>query len=139
MTSCGLRRKRRSRNSISSCTTRVERQSAAWMEAPTPASSAWPGICDIRLQKSAHIPTTMTTTSPTPDSRGPSFCSGNYSARMFEKVGGVVTEVAGPQSFKVVTEGTASLSAADLRSPGTVLAEGGAAISCGVGRRANRR
>jgi hypothetical protein len=32
---------------------------------------------------------------------------------MFEKVGGGVTEVAGPQSFKVATEGTASLSVAD--------------------------
>jgi photosystem II stability/assembly factor-like uncharacterized protein len=50
-----------------------------------------------------------------PDSgtQGPLVLSGNYSVRMFEKVGSVVTEVAGPQSFKVVTEGSASLSAAD--------------------------
>jgi photosystem II stability/assembly factor-like uncharacterized protein len=50
-----------------------------------------------------------------PDSgqQGPLVLSGNYSVRMFEKVGGGVTEVAGPQSFKVATEGTASLSAAD--------------------------
>jgi hypothetical protein len=33
--------------------------------------------------------------------------------RMFEKVGGVVTEVAGPQSFKVVTEGASGMSAED--------------------------
>jgi hypothetical protein len=32
---------------------------------------------------------------------------------MFEKVGGAVTELAGPQSFKVVTEGSASMTAAD--------------------------
>jgi hypothetical protein len=32
---------------------------------------------------------------------------------MFEKVSGVVTELAGPQSFKVVTEGAAGMSAAD--------------------------
>jgi len=32
---------------------------------------------------------------------------------MFEKVGGVGTELAGPQSFKVVTEGAAGMTAAD--------------------------
>jgi hypothetical protein len=32
---------------------------------------------------------------------------------MFQKVGGVVTELAGPQSFKVATEGSASMNAAD--------------------------
>jgi hypothetical protein len=32
---------------------------------------------------------------------------------MFEKIDGVVTEVAGPQNFKVATEGSASMTAAD--------------------------
>ena len=45
--------------------------------------------------------------------QGPLVLSGNYSVRMFEKVDGAVKEVAGPQSFKVVTEGTASVNAAD--------------------------
>lgn len=44
---------------------------------------------------------------------GPLVLSGSYSVRMFEKVDGVVSEVAGPQSFKVVTEGAASMNAAD--------------------------
>ena len=39
--------------------------------------------------------------------------SGTYSVRLFDKVGGVVTELAGPQSFKVVTEGAAGMNAAD--------------------------
>jgi len=45
--------------------------------------------------------------------QGPLVLSGNYSVRMFEKVGGAVTELAGPQSFKVATEGSAAMSAAD--------------------------
>jgi hypothetical protein len=45
--------------------------------------------------------------------QGPLVLAGNYSVRMFEKVSGVVTELAGPQSFKVVTEGAAGMSAAD--------------------------
>ena len=44
---------------------------------------------------------------------GPLVLSGTYSARLFQKVGGVVTELAGPQTFKVVTEGSASMNAAD--------------------------
>ena len=44
---------------------------------------------------------------------GPLVVPGTYSVRMFEKVGGVVTEVAGPQSFRVTTEQSASMSAAD--------------------------
>jgi photosystem II stability/assembly factor-like uncharacterized protein len=44
---------------------------------------------------------------------GPLVLAGNYSVRMFEKVDGAVTEVAGPQSFKVATEGSASMSASD--------------------------
>src|SRR5579871_5397798 len=45
--------------------------------------------------------------------QGPLVLSGNYSVRMFEKIAGTVTEVAGPQSFKVVTEGSPSMNAAD--------------------------
>jgi photosystem II stability/assembly factor-like uncharacterized protein len=45
--------------------------------------------------------------------QGPLVLSGSYSARMFEKVGGAVTEVGSPQSFKVSTEGLAGMSAAD--------------------------
>ena len=44
---------------------------------------------------------------------GPLVVPGNYSVRMFEKIDGVVTELAGPQSFKVVTENSASMSPAD--------------------------
>jgi photosystem II stability/assembly factor-like uncharacterized protein len=45
--------------------------------------------------------------------QGPLIVPGSYSVRMFEKIGGVVTEVAGPQSFKVATENLASLNATD--------------------------
>ena len=45
--------------------------------------------------------------------QGPLVLTGNYSVRMFEKVGGTVTQVAGPVSFKVVTEGSASMNMAD--------------------------
>ncbi len=45
--------------------------------------------------------------------QGPLVLAGNYSVRMFEKVNGAVTEVAGPVSFKVATEGSASMNAAD--------------------------
>ncbi len=45
--------------------------------------------------------------------QGPLVVAGAYSVRMFEKMGGVVTEVAGPQSFRVTTEQLASMSAAD--------------------------
>jgi len=44
---------------------------------------------------------------------GPLVLSGTYSVRLFQKVGGVVTELAGPQTFKVATEGSAGMSAAD--------------------------
>src|SRR5579859_851499 len=53
---------------------------------------------------------------PNAGEQGPLVLSGTYSVRMFEKVGGAVTEVAGPQSFKVVTEGTAALSADDRKA-----------------------
>ena len=44
---------------------------------------------------------------------GPLVLSGTYSVRMLEKVDGAVKEVGGAQSFKVVTEGSAAMSAAD--------------------------
>jgi hypothetical protein len=44
---------------------------------------------------------------------GPLVLAGSYSVRMFEKVGGVVTELAGLQTFKVITEQSASMSASD--------------------------
>jgi len=44
---------------------------------------------------------------------GPLVLAGNYSVRIFSKVGGVETEVAGPQSFKVVTEGMSGMNSAD--------------------------
>jgi hypothetical protein len=45
--------------------------------------------------------------------QGPLVISGNYSARMFENVGGTITEVAGPQSFKVTTEDASTMTPAD--------------------------
>jgi photosystem II stability/assembly factor-like uncharacterized protein len=51
--------------------------------------------------------------SPSVGEQGPLVISGAYSVRMFQKVGGVVTELAGAQNFKVVTEGAASMTAAD--------------------------
>jgi photosystem II stability/assembly factor-like uncharacterized protein len=44
---------------------------------------------------------------------GPLVMPGNYSVRMFQKVNGVVTELGGPQSFKVAAEGASSLNATD--------------------------
>jgi photosystem II stability/assembly factor-like uncharacterized protein len=46
-------------------------------------------------------------------SQGPLVISGSYSVRMFEKVDGVVSEVAGPQSFKVTTEGASTMTPSD--------------------------
>ena len=68
--------------------------------------------------------------------QGPLVLSGNYSVRMFEKVGGVVTELAGPQSFKVVTEGTAAMNRGGPGGAGRIPAQGGAAVPGGVGRAA---
>ncbi len=50
---------------------------------------------------------------PAAADQGPLVVPGSYSVRMFEKVDGTVTEVAGPQSFKVSTENSESMSAAD--------------------------
>jgi photosystem II stability/assembly factor-like uncharacterized protein len=50
-----------------------------------------------------------------PDSAdlGPLVLAGSYSVRMFSKVDGTVSEVAGPLMFKVTTEGSASMNAGD--------------------------
>src|SRR5215472_16237442 len=45
--------------------------------------------------------------------QGPLVLPGSYSVRMFEKADGVVTEVAEPQTFKVATEGWASMNPAE--------------------------
>jgi hypothetical protein len=45
--------------------------------------------------------------------QGPLVLPGSYSVRMFERIGGVVTELGGPQSFKVVSEGAPGMVAAD--------------------------
>ncbi len=45
--------------------------------------------------------------------QGPLVLPGSFSVRSFEKVGGVVTEMGTQQTFKVVTEGSASINAAD--------------------------
>src|SRR6266567_3405760 len=45
--------------------------------------------------------------------QGPLVLAGSYSVRMFSKVGGAATELAGPQAFKVATEGGSGMSAAD--------------------------
>jgi photosystem II stability/assembly factor-like uncharacterized protein len=38
---------------------------------------------------------------------------GNYSVRMFQRLDGTITELAGPQTFKVETEGAAGMNSAD--------------------------
>jgi photosystem II stability/assembly factor-like uncharacterized protein len=50
---------------------------------------------------------------PPAGSLGTLVMSGAYSVRMFQKVDGIVTEVAGAQNFKVMADGTSSLSASD--------------------------
>ncbi len=50
---------------------------------------------------------------PDAGEQGPLVLSGTYSVRMFEKTNGVITELAGPQSFKVVTEGASGMTPAD--------------------------
>jgi photosystem II stability/assembly factor-like uncharacterized protein len=50
---------------------------------------------------------------PPAGAKGPLVISGNYSVRMFEKVGGTVSELGSVQNFKVGTDGTGSMSAAD--------------------------
>jgi photosystem II stability/assembly factor-like uncharacterized protein len=50
---------------------------------------------------------------PPAGTQGPLVISGTYSVRLFQKVDGVVTELAGAQSFKVVADGASALSAGD--------------------------
>jgi photosystem II stability/assembly factor-like uncharacterized protein len=50
---------------------------------------------------------------PPSGSLGPLVMAGNYSVRMFQKVDGKVTEVSGPQSFKVVADGASAMNPAD--------------------------
>jgi len=50
---------------------------------------------------------------PSASSLGPLVMPGKYSARLFQKVDGVVTELAGPQGFAVVADGTSGLNPAD--------------------------
>ncbi len=45
--------------------------------------------------------------------QGPLVLAGTFSVRMFKRVGGVVTELAGPQTFKVATEQSAAMNATD--------------------------
>ncbi len=45
--------------------------------------------------------------------QGPLVMSGSYTVRLFQKLDGTVTELAGAQSFKVLADGASSLSAAD--------------------------
>ena len=50
---------------------------------------------------------------PPAGAKGPLVIAGKYSVRMFQKVDGTVTELAGPQNFRVVLEGAGSSSVAD--------------------------
>ena len=71
---------------------------------------------DLRYPASrVHEPAAGEADEDFPDSAdlGPLVLSGNYSVRAFEKIDGTVTEVAGPQAFKVVTEGLSSMNPAD--------------------------
>jgi len=50
---------------------------------------------------------------PPAGAKGPLVISGTYSVRLFQKIDGAVAELAGAQNFKVVTDGTSTLSAGD--------------------------
>ena len=50
---------------------------------------------------------------PPAGSLGPLVMAGNYSVRMFQKVNGAVTELGGPQSFKVVADGASAMHPGD--------------------------
>jgi photosystem II stability/assembly factor-like uncharacterized protein len=50
---------------------------------------------------------------PPATAQGPLILAGSYSVRMFQKVNGVVSELSGPQSFKVVADGVSALNPAD--------------------------
>jgi photosystem II stability/assembly factor-like uncharacterized protein len=50
---------------------------------------------------------------PPAAAKGPLVMAGNYSVRMFQKVGGTVSELGSTRNFKVVADGAGSMSAAD--------------------------
>jgi photosystem II stability/assembly factor-like uncharacterized protein len=50
---------------------------------------------------------------PPASAQGPLVMPGTYSVRVFQRVAGAVSELGGPQSFKVEAEGASSVSAAD--------------------------
>jgi photosystem II stability/assembly factor-like uncharacterized protein len=50
---------------------------------------------------------------PPAGAKGPLVISGTYSVRLFQKIDGAVAELAGAQNFKVVADGTSTLSAGD--------------------------
>jgi photosystem II stability/assembly factor-like uncharacterized protein len=50
---------------------------------------------------------------PPASAQGPLVIAGTYSVRMFHKVGGAVSELGSAQSFKVVADGTGSMTAED--------------------------
>jgi uncharacterized protein YukE len=50
---------------------------------------------------------------PPAGAKGPLVIAGSYSVRMFQKLDGVVTELAGPQSFKVIADRVSEQSPAD--------------------------
>jgi photosystem II stability/assembly factor-like uncharacterized protein len=52
---------------------------------------------------------------PPAAAKGPLVIAGNYSVRMFEKVGGKVTELGSAQKFKVVADGAGAMSDADRK------------------------
>jgi chromosome segregation ATPase len=53
---------------------------------------------------------------PPAGSKWPLVISGNYSVRMFQKVDGAITELAGAQNFKVALDGASAVSTADRAS-----------------------
>lgn len=65
--------------------------------------------------------------------QGPLVYSGTYSVRMFEKVDGVVNEVAGPQSFKVATENSTAMSADDRQAQEAFLKKAGSLYRAAYG------
>ena len=55
---------------------------------------------------------------PPAGTQGPLVISGTYSVRLFQKVDGAVTELAGAQNLKVVADGASALSAAERAAQG---------------------
>jgi photosystem II stability/assembly factor-like uncharacterized protein len=74
--------------------------------------AAW----DLRYPASrVHEPSAGEGDEDFPDSQdlGPLVLAGSYSVRAFEKIGGIETEVAGPQTFKVTTEQLSAMNPGD--------------------------